>query len=173
MNFKKWVKSIQTAGYNGARYGTYFQLSKLVIYLNILLTDEPSNFQFRNRNYSPKPNNRQEADRIEALHERRENNNQKYDSKLYQDDPPPIVRPPIPGSRRNPKVMNWHRKLTIVVDTESQDGLKILMGGGGCRYFVAVIYPHSTYWNRDNIAAKTWNGDDPPCSLPGSDVPAI
>ena len=33
-------------------------------------------------------------------------NNRKFDSDVYQDDPPPLIRPPSPGARRNPEVIN-------------------------------------------------------------------
>ena len=31
-------------------------------------------------------------------------NNRKFKSDAYQDDPPPLIRPPSQGSRRNPEV---------------------------------------------------------------------
>ena len=33
-------------------------------------------------------------------------NNRKFNSEVYQDDPPPLIRPPSPGARRNPEVCN-------------------------------------------------------------------
>ena len=69
------------------------------MYLNLLLTDE-----------NPR---------------RLENNNQEYDSEVYQDDPPPIVRPPLPGARRIPEVINWHWKLMIGTDLLMQGRRKV------------------------------------------------
>ena len=89
--------------------------------------DNPRNsFQVRNPNHSSKPNNKGEAEQRPRApfrppkEKRRDNeeidfpgfdvlsadlpNNQKFNSEVYQDDPPPLIRPPSPGARRNSEV---------------------------------------------------------------------
>ena len=84
-----------------------------------------NSFQIRDKNHSLKPNNKGKAEPrprapiIRPPKEKRRNNeeidfpgfdvfdlpnNRKFNSDVYQDDPPPLIRPPSPGSRRNPEV---------------------------------------------------------------------
>ena len=80
--------------------------------------DNPRNsFQIRNPNHSSKPNNKGKAEQrprtpFRPPKEKRRNNKEieypAFDvhSDVYQDDPPPLIRPPSPGTRRNPEVCN-------------------------------------------------------------------
>ena len=74
--------------------------------------DNPRNsFQISKPNHSSKPNNKGEAEQrprapFRPPNEKRRKNKEIEYPDVYQDDPPPLIRPPSPGTRRNPEVRN-------------------------------------------------------------------